>query len=198
MSKKKIIILFILAIFVAIISLFAYSFWLAPETALETDKVNTPVSQNKNMQEAAAIAVSEATVVIPGADLINKEQQVISDLGVPVQISVMPNAPDAPKAVVVNKGKMSEQVIKITVANNEFTPKNFTVTAGAPVSLAFSSGDNKTHIISFREASMAAVAFGISPNQTKAMTFNAPSEPGEYEFFCGVPGHEETGIMNIH
>jgi len=196
MLKKKSIILFISFVLIALITWLIYFAWPHVDQSIEQNQANAPLVQ-ENMSEAAAFAVAGAEVVIPGADLIDEEQQVISELGVPVQSSVMPNASDAPKAVVVNKKKMSEQVINITVADNKFTPDTFTVLAGAPVSLAFSSGDRKTHIISFRDEDMAAASFGISSNQTKAMTFNAPSEPGDYEFFCGVPGHEEVGVMHI-
>jgi uncharacterized cupredoxin-like copper-binding protein len=45
----------------------------------------------------------------------------------------------------------------------------------------------------FNDPSLSAVAVGVSPRETRAITFNAPSTPGEYPFVCDVPGHAGRG-----
>ncbi|MBN2884524.1 cupredoxin domain-containing protein [Patescibacteria group bacterium] len=192
MFKKKNIVVFLVLIFIIVFFLI-YVLLLKPDNETSIDNMQLA----KEMTLMQTKSTSTASVIVPGADLIDEQQQVVSEMGTVVQSSVMPNSPDAPKVVIVNKKKISEEVVLINIFDNKFVPNNFTVSANAPVSLAFSSGDKKTHIISFRKEAMAAVSFGISAGQTKAMTFNAPEEPGEYEFFCSVPGHGETGIMYV-
>jgi len=53
--------------------------------------------------------------------------------------------------------------------------------------------DEYSHMISFEDPALAAVAILVGPGQTKAITFNAPAEPGTYTFFCASPGHREKG-----
>ena len=36
---------------------------------------------------------------------------------------------------------------------------------------------------------------GVDPGTTKSDTFTAPTEPGEYDIICGVPGHIELGMI---
>jgi len=153
------------------------------------------LSAMKNQDQAIALNSSEEDneILIPGADLINVEQIVVNNLGEPVKVDVMPNSPEAPKAVEVSKKDLAAEVVEIKVANNRFSPDTFTVSSGAPVSLAITSNDKKTHVITFTDSSLAALAFGVPPSKTKAMTFNAPLEPGRYEFKCDVPGHKAAG-----
>jgi uncharacterized cupredoxin-like copper-binding protein len=35
---------------------------------------------------------------------------------------------------------------------------------------------------------------GVAAGTTKSDTFTAPTEPGEYDVICGVPGHIELGM----
>jgi len=153
------------------------------------------IAQKSNVQPAAPINTSVSTdkAVLPGGDKINADNKVVTAEGVPVKSDVMPNSPEAPKAVVVEKKKLSEEVVKVEVGSNKFSPASFTVKAGAPVSLAFSSVDKKVHVITFSDSSLAALAFAVGADQIKAMSFNAPTAPGSYEFHCDVPGHKAAG-----
>ena len=35
---------------------------------------------------------------------------------------------------------------------------------------------------------------GVASGETKSDTFTAPTEPGEYDVICGIPGHIEMGM----
>ena len=35
---------------------------------------------------------------------------------------------------------------------------------------------------------------GVDAGDTKSATFTAPTEPGEYDVICGIPGHIERGM----
>jgi len=36
---------------------------------------------------------------------------------------------------------------------------------------------------------------GVDAGETKSDTFTAPTEPGEYDVICGIPGHIEMGMV---
>ena len=36
---------------------------------------------------------------------------------------------------------------------------------------------------------------GVEAGTTKSDTFTAPTEPGEYDIICGIPGHIEMGMI---
>jgi uncharacterized cupredoxin-like copper-binding protein len=36
---------------------------------------------------------------------------------------------------------------------------------------------------------------GVEAGKTKSDTFTAPTEPGEYDVICGIPGHIELGMV---
>ncbi len=179
MSKNKLTIVIILAALLVIIAIVWWRWSLAQkQNAPAPTTADTPVAD---------------TAVLPGGNKINADQQVVTAEGTPVKSNVMPNSPEAPKAVVVEKNKLPEEVIKIEVGNTKFKPTSFTVKAGAPVSLAFSSTDKKVHVITFNNPDLAALAFAVGAGQIKAMSFNAPLTPGSYEFRCDVPGHKAAG-----
>lgn len=135
----------------------------------------------------------DAEAVIPGANLISKNDVVLTDQGQAVKMDVMPNSPQAPMAVDLEKNQLSSEMVQIKIENNQFTPDTFTVNAGAVVSLAFISGDSKTHAIRFTDSSLAALSLGVSGGKIKAKSFNAPKKTGNYEFQCDVPGHASAG-----
>lgn len=182
MNKKKIVIIAI----IAIVILLALAAWFAYQAVrsrtIASDQTN---SVTANMEKAAA--------VLPGGNKISVEQKVITDAGTAVKTDVMPNNLEAPKAVTVTKAELPGTAINIGISGDKFTPETFTVKAGAPVSLAFSSLDKKVHVVVFADSSLAALSFGISGGKIKAMTFNAPTTPGKYEFKCDVPGHQAAG-----
>lgn len=92
--------------------------------------------------------------------------------------------------------------IKIGISSeNGFSPSSFEVKKGEKVVLSITALDDYTHVFSFRDEKLSKVAVGVSSNKTRAISFYAPEEPGEYEFICGVPGHAnlraEKGMMIV-
>lgn len=78
-----------------------------------------------------------------------------------MQIDVVPNNPETPKAGGGDKDKLSAKTIKVEMGNNAFKPKIFTVSASAPVSLTFISTDKKVQIITFSDSTVAALALVV-------------------------------------
>lgn len=174
----------------------------------QTPTNNEPVANNPSSQgtpnepmatstegEVAPVAVEGAITEAPGASLI-LDDKVVNNEGVEVKNDVTPMAPEAPQqtAPITDKNQLSEKVIKIDVsADKGFQPASFNVKAGQPVTVSISSVDDYTHVFAFKDASLSAVAVGVANGETRAITFKAPATPGEYVYYCNVPGHEARG-----
>lgn len=139
-------------------------------------------------------ALKEATVTVVGANPIAKDGTVMTTEGVAVKNDAVPMSPEAPKQTPpVVAAELPSSVIKLGISAAGWNPGEFSVNAGAPVTLAITSEDDYTHVFMFKDTSLAAVAVGVSPRETRAITFNAPTEKGEYAFHCDVPGHAARG-----
>ena len=80
----------------------------------------------------------------------------------------------------------------VTVESHDiyFEPSEITIPANTPVTFILPNLGAAPH-------NFAIDALGISvdlmPGETKEIEINAP--PGEYEFYCNVPGHREAGMV---
>lgn len=139
-------------------------------------------------------ALKDATVAVVGANPIAKDGTVVTTEGVAVKNDAVPMSPEAPKQTPpVAKEDLPASVIKLGISAAGWDPAEISVKAGAPVTLAITATDDFTHVLMFDDPSLSAVAVGVSPHETRAITFNAPSTPGEYAFHCDVPGHAGRG-----
>jgi len=137
---------------------------------------------------------SQGLVAVPGTSAITEEGEVLAPSGAAAQNNSIPGAPDAPQqSDPVALEALPEQSVKISVSSAGFAPSSFTVKAGAPITLAVTSVDSQTHVFLFDAADLSAVAIGVGPQETRALSFKAPSAKGEYTFHCDVPGHAARG-----
>ena len=138
--------------------------------------------------------LEEAVEVVTGANLVTEDDIVITNTGEETRTDVKSSDPLAPKQTrpIDNPEELSAEVIKITMSTGSIEPAEFTVKAGSAVSLAVTSAD-KTHVFKFKDPLLKAVGVGIMGGETRAITFNAPETPGNYEIFCDIPGHEARG-----
>lgn len=102
--------------------------------------------------------------------------------------------PDKPmSSAPLEEAEIPEQAIRIGISAKGFEPATFEVKKGETIILAVTSQDEWTHIFKFKDEGLAKVSIGVGPGETRAITFYVPSETGEYEFSCDVPGHKGRG-----
>lgn len=183
MNKKNIIVLVVVVIVVGgIVLLLATGAIPSPRTSAPVQGERTP----------------EGTVVAPGTSPVTDEGTVLNRLGEEAKLDVVPGTPEAPQQS--NPiGEAPAGSVELKVSASGFTPGTFEVRAGQPVTISLTSTDDQTHVFKFDDASLSAVAVGVGPGETRAITFNAPSK-GSYGFHCDVPGHAargETGTMTV-
>ncbi len=168
----------------------------AEEPATEGEEAAPDAADMGEINPILEGARSEA----PGADLIATSGKVVNQEGKEVKTDVAYNSPEAPRQTMnLNPSEVTANVT-LQVGNNAFSPNEFTVRKGDAVTVAMTGVDDSSHVLAFRDSVLSAVFVNIRPRETRAVTFNAPSQAGRYEFFCDFPGHAargETGVMIV-
>ncbi|MEW6617219.1 MAG: cupredoxin domain-containing protein [Patescibacteria group bacterium] len=195
-NKKNIIIYVVVAIIVVAIVVYALMSGGGSQVpGLDEGKVGEKTDQGT--------VTEKGIVAAPGTSAISTSTgKVVTNEGIEVKNDVVPGTPQAPQqSNPVAPEALPSAAIKLDVSASGYAPNQFTVKAGAPVTLSVTASDNQTHIFMFDDASLSAVAIGVAPKETRAITFNAPTSKGEYTFKCDVPGHAgrgETGKMIVN
>lgn len=146
-------------------------------------------------EEVGPLATStpQGIVAAPGLSAVSEEGEVVTQEGNPVQLDVTPGTPEAPQqSNPIAVQDLPSASVKISVSADGFAPSTFRVRSGVAVTVAIMGADSQTHVFAFKDTSLSAVAVGVGPGETRAITFNAPAR-GEYRFYCNVPGHEARG-----
>ncbi len=151
-------------------------------------------------EESTPEEVKNAKPQVEGAGLVTEDNKVITSEGKEVKNEAEPGSPDAPQQSEpledMEDEDIPEEAVKLDVSLNSYSPAEFTVDANTPITLLVTASDDGTHIFKFKDDALKGVATGIAAGQTRAITFKTPG-PGEYEFYCDVPGHNETGVMIV-
>lgn len=155
-----------------------------------------------------AIIVILFLVIIALTVLVFQKQKEITQLGIKDKVhgeiafkeTNWQNPDDSTSSRPLEEKDIPQGAIKIGITANGFSPSSFEVKKGEKVILILTSQDEWSHSLRFRHESLSQVAVGVSPGETRGISFYAPKEPGEYAFFCGLYGHEargERGIMIV-
>ncbi len=171
-----------------------------PASETNSSTTGAPAGNNATNTPATAGAgvvnplLKDAVVVVPGTNPV-KDNKVLTQTGETTVNNVTPMAPNAPQQTspLAPGEKLAPSVIKVSATVSGFSPAQFSTKAGAPTTIALTSGDKSTHILMFDDSSLSAVALGAGPGETRAITFNAPTKAGEYTFRCDIPGHAGRG-----
>ncbi len=208
MDKKKIITIAIVGI-IAVLIIAAVVIFNPKIEKPGGEVIKTPISgqeeasddplEDNTLGESSEIAevnpvLIDAVREVAGTNLISTEGKVITDTGEEIKTDVSPMEINAPRqSLPIDKEQLSENVIKIDVSAAGFSPNSFTVKTGEAITLALSSTDQWSHNIKFSDPSLRSAGTAVSAGTTRAISFNAPTTPGEYAFACDIPGHAGRG-----
>jgi plastocyanin len=84
-----------------------------------------------------------------------------------------------------------------------FNPADITVAAGATVTVTYLNNSNLPHNINFfngadnNAPSLAKSTVATGPNATETVTFTAPTQPGDYFFWCDVHTTAMKGVWHV-
>ena len=82
--------------------------------------------------------------------------------------------------------------LTVTASEFAFDPDGITVSTGEEVTIVFANDGSIRH--DFTSESLGIDTDLISGGDSVTITFT-PSEAGEFEFICSVPGHAQSGMM---
>jgi uncharacterized cupredoxin-like copper-binding protein len=98
--------------------------------------------------------------------------------------------------------------INLNMTDFAFSPNEFTVPAGAEISLKVTHdgavahefiimnyGTDAGHMFDEDDAPNVYWKIKVEPGITEAISFTAPQEPGVYQIVCGMPGHLQAGMV---
>ena len=99
--------------------------------------------------------------------------------------------------------------LNVTATDKGYDSPTYTVPAGAEVILNLTNNGAVEHEYAilkkgehvtppFGEKDEGKIFWeldGVAPGTTTSGTFTAPTEPGEYDVICGIPGHIELGMI---
>lgn len=196
MSNKLWLIIGILAL-VAIVVVLATAF-REKEIVLVEEAGGPAIPSEIEVIDSGLVSPSDnnlegAVTPVPGGNPVI-DNQVVNMQGQPVRNDVRPMDINAPRQTgPVNGEDLSAEVIQLEISAAGFSPSEFSVEAGALVSLALTATDESNHVLRFRDSILNAIRIGVYGGETRAISFNAPTEPGEYDFYCDVPGHSRRG-----
>ena len=103
----------------------------------------------------------------------------------------------------------NKATLNVTATDKGYDSPTYTVKAGAEVTVNLTNNGSLQHEFAvlklgqhvtppFGEKDEDKILWeldGVDPGTTKSDTFTAPTEPGEYDIICGVPGHIELGMI---
>ena len=106
-------------------------------------------------------------------------------------------------------GSSNKVTLNVTATDTGYDSKTYTVPAGAKVTLNMTNDGATEHEFAilkkdqhvtppFGEKDEDKIYWeldGVPSGKSKSDTFTAPTEPGEYDVICGLPGHIELGMV---
>jgi hypothetical protein len=141
--------------------------------------------------------LDKAIATTAGVNLITPDSKVVNEEGQVVQNNAPPMTPIAPRlSEPVDPDTLMQGTIKLRADENGFSPNEFVVISGEPVTLSLTSVGVGSRLV-FIDSSLVALELPVPTDYTMAKTFNAPS-PGEYVFYQDMPGRtDQTGKMIV-
>src|SRR6266508_4327301 len=106
-------------------------------------------------------------------------------------------------------GGSNKVTLNVTATDEGYDSTTYTVPAGAQVTLNLTNNGVLEHEFAilklgehvtppFGEKDEDKILWeldGVEAGTTKSGTFTAPTEPGSYDIICGIPEHNEKGMV---
>lgn len=165
-----------------------------PFKGAETEEIDESLIiplEEEEAREAGEVRVAERVENrIEGDQVVNRQ-------GESVRTDVRPMDSTAPRASgPVDGDNLSSDTIQLSASTSSgWSPNEFTVEAGKALTIAVSGEGSGNYILKFESPLLSAVSLGVGPGETREISFNAPSEPGEYTFYSAMPGHSRMGLV---
>ena len=162
-TRKKLFILILI-----VIALIAFGF-VVFEKNKNFGKEKTPADLSSSTEVASASVVALST-----------------STNFTGSLNTLPGSLDAPQQIQVETAQIPVGSVRLEISDSGFSPKEFTVLANQPVTLAIAAQGSNTHVFLFPNAALMGLTMMIAGGETKIINFTAPA-PGDYSFRDDIP-----------
>lgn len=184
MKKKNLIFAIIIVVIVLV---------LVVVLMLNTKTNEKTTDQNRNQTEQGLETGNLSTE--PTGNEGETATQSFEEATIPTSLSVAPGSSEAPKQERIEANKIPTNATKLKVSDKGYEPKEFTIKAGQPTTLAVTAIDDNIHVLAFSMPELVGLTAMISGRETKLISFTAPGV-GSYSFFDDTPQfNKNTGMM---
>jgi len=90
-------------------------------------------------------------------------------------------------------GKTSD-FVTIRATEYAFTPASLSAHVGQTVRIRFENHGSLQHNFVIDNVIWSVM---VDPGKTVELEFTAPNQPGDYPYYCAVPGHRELGMQGM-
>ena len=133
---------------------------------------NVPGAPPTPTREAAAASPAAEGAASPGA-------------------SPMASPPAGPEATTPTTGTPPEEAVTVQMLDIRFEPAEFTIPANTDVTVTLPNNGAAPHNFNIDQLNVHSET--AQGGQTVEVTINA--QPGDYEYYCAVPGHKAAGMV---
>ena len=88
----------------------------------------------------------------------------------------------------------ADVTVDMTTSNMSFQPDRITAGPGQVVAITLSNPDTIKHDFVLKDFGGESIQVEVQPRQEITFTITMPDEPGEWRYYCSVPGHEALGM----
>ena len=147
----------------------------SPEGTPDVALCATPLAQADGTP--ATVVVAPTTAADPGG----------SEPGTPIGMFPCPSPQGSP----FPGGEAASTAVTIEMVDIAFDPKDVTIPANTDVTVTLPNNGVAVHNFNIDELGIKTE--DVPGGGSTTVTINAPA--GTYEFYCGVPGHREAGMV---
>ncbi|MCL4394533.1 MAG: cupredoxin domain-containing protein [Chloroflexi bacterium] len=89
-------------------------------------------------------------------------------------------------------GTGTAQNVSMTATEFKYDPSTINASPGQTIDLTLKNTGSVQHTWVLNPAH---VKMTVDPGKSVSQTFQAPTTPGTYQFYCDEPGHKEAGMV---
>lgn len=88
-----------------------------------------------------------------------------------------------------------DRTIEIVARDMTFAPNTIFLRPGEKVALVLDNPDSIIHDLTIDDFNGEQLKIEAQPRSRAVLVLEVPDAPGEYRFYCSVPGHEALGMV---
>ncbi len=88
-----------------------------------------------------------------------------------------------------------DRTIEIIARDMRFAPNTIFLRPGEKVALVLDNPDSIIHDLTIDDFNGESLKIEAQPRSKAVLVLDVPETPGEYRFYCSVPGHEALGMV---